>query len=279
MSFEQLGLDIMTEINKRAVNDFVQLDKSWRRRYFWVRFTYFYHIIVTLVWSFLSWFFRLFLVAEAKHHAALRFFRRYLHFYLASRFITIIPNLVFKTAYEGPKLLLAVRSFPMAPYILAQEMDQPLIIPRLPSFQRFWPYGLPPDPIFNCASHFSYSDANLKENFPNIVTLLEAGYPVFVYINDLIANPNFVRDVYFHPILKEILGWDLPTYFLEYRGLDMMNYASWLMPCNVKINSIEKSKLLSNQYADNWDQTAGRMATFMGFNNGIWLSDSTNLQQ
>lgn len=267
---EETGIQIFFDVNQRSLDEYMRLIRSWRRHYLWARLLLIPAMTIAFVWWVMIRVALLILIGQAKKRLQAQFARTFLHYYLSARKISVISAPPFESQYKGPKLIVISRSFPMAPFLVYQELEQPLIIPYIQHFQRFWPFPLPIDPLSSCVPAFSYSDVDLHKNIENIEALLEAGYPVLIYANRSVADPNFANRLYLDDALMDMLQWQVPTYFCNIRSLDMMKYASPMLPCMVRLNFESKESLFEKPVDYNWDYTAHRIAQFLGFKFGYW---------
>ncbi|MBT6120312.1 hypothetical protein HOH45_02470 [bacterium] len=113
--------------------------------------------------------------------------------------------------------------------------------------------------------HISYEDGTLKSTSKNIKTLIEAGYPVVVHVNEFFIDTDDMDTLYLHRSFFDLIKLDTDIRFMTVAGYSKFKYSTFVKPTLVRIDSLKKEKFLRNTASDREIGTAvGRL---FGVNN------------
>lgn len=201
------------------------------------------------------------------------FLRTYFWWYMRSRGVEGYLTKP-EPAYTGKgMLILSVRQDPMASLLFAQQFSYPVIVPIVPALYRF-PMSVffPWRGLGRCLSVMSYVDHGLDSDSDSIFALLEAGYPVLVYVNPGYVSPPDMPNVMVYGGVTRLLSWDGPIYGVSMEGMHLYPYATSEDPVIVRQHMVSLSDLTADMKAPKRTQKMARLMRFLGFHDYRFIS-------
>ena len=228
--------------------------------YFWV-----YYLWVCVVGVFSTDHGRLRMAAFLKH---------YFWWHMRSRGVTGYLTCP-EPPYEGKgMLILSVRQDPMGSLLFQQEFSYPVIVPMHPKSYRFpfsvlWPWR----GIGRALSVVTYPDHGLDSDLDTILALLEAGYPVLVYVNPGLVSTPDMPNVMVYGGLTRLLQWAGPIYAAAMEGMHLYPAVTMMDPFTIRLNMVSLASLVTDIPSPTRTQQLARMMRFLGFHDYRFVSE------
>jgi len=204
----------------------------------------------------------------------LAFLRQYLWWYMRSHGVDSYMTLP-EPAYEGKGMLIfSVRQDPMQSLLFLQHFSYPVIVPAVPILYRFWfSFFLPWRGIGRELSVTTYTDHGLDSDMDTIFALLDAGYPVLVYLNPKYVSPPDMPNVPIYGGVTRLLQWEGPQYAVNMEGLHLYPAVTAADPFTMRLNMVPVSSLVADFSAPKRTNVLARLMQFLGFHEYHFISE------
>lgn len=171
-------------------------------------------------------------------------------------------------------LFFSVRQDPMQSLLLLQHFDYPVIVPVVAPVYRF-PFSLllPWRGIGRELKLTTYMDHGLDSDIDSILALLDAGYPVVVYVNPGYVSPQDLPNVPVYGGLTRLLQWDGPQYAVNVEGMYMYPSVTSVDPYVMRIEIRSISDLVADFSAPKRTNILARLMQFLGFHDYHFISE------
>jgi len=212
--------------------------------------------------------------AEKGRLKTLAFLRQYLWWYMRCRGVDSYMTLP-EPEYTGKgMLILSVRQDPMQSLLFLQHFSYPVIVPVVPNVYRF-PFSLllPWRGIGRELAVTTYTDHGLDSDIDTIFALLEAGYPVLVYLNPQYVSPPDMPNVPIYGGVTRLLQWDGPQYAVTMEGLHLYSAVTAKDPFTMRLNMVPISSLVADFSAPKRTNVLARLMQFLGFHEYHFISE------
>lgn len=212
--------------------------------------------------------------AEKGRLKTLAFLRQYLWWYMRCHGVDSYMTIP-EPAYEGKgMLILSVRQDPMQSLLFLQHFSYPMIVPVIQNVARF-PFSLllPWRGIGRELSVTTYTDHGLDSDMDTILALLDAGYPVLVYVNPKYVSPLDMPNVPIYGGLTRLLQWDGPQYAVNMEGMHLYPAVTAVNPFTMRLNMVTISSLVADFSSPKRTNVLARLMRFLGFHDYHFISE------
>ena len=210
-------------------------------------------------------FLNLFFPAKARLRLA-GYFRHYLSIYFYFKGIRVqTPLPTFSHHPDRETIVIMPRINTYSPLLMYRLMPFPILIPMPDTFHdyrvicflnlRF---------IGSVIKTISYPEANLTQNFQNIVTLLKEKFPLLIHANPQFYDGSLSTKPQLYRSLVEILKRDADIYLVKPEGFENFKFSTFFTPQEVRCNWVKKEDLFTAAELDNPDQAVEKLAAFFG---------------
>ena len=119
----------------------------------------------------------------------------------------------------------------------------------------------------------TYPGHGLGSDIDTILALLEAGYPVLVYVNPGYISPPDMPNTMVYGGLTRLLQWDGPQYALTVEGMHLYSAVTAMDPFTMRIKMVPLSELVADFTAPKRSNVLARLMQFLGFHGYRFISE------